>query len=339
MGNGRLMPLSPDLPCKLIDGNSGIVTENKSWILGRIMKDFESWMDPAAVQLLQHMKEERMILEKMRYSHQNDPGSRMPSIGRIGLCVSVYEPDFTLQAGRPTRDLLFYNGIFSIIIQLGISSIPWAIYGDWSVFLLTAAGISLALCTAALPEWRQEKSACRHNSKGTYILTTAGGQHAIVILGNGRGLNLQDLAMGAMFQVTWMTRLTMLTLTIFWVALLITASNEKVGIWYLMAVEAVGTVNNWYVGNAVRSPSAFGIHLRLKEVIGRGKVMDTLYEVEERFPRLGKSMLQTFFPGDLREDEVKRWQNLENSAKARHEAQKRLSLTASVPSPTPALEV
>lgn len=108
------------------------------------------------------------------------------------------------------------------------------------------------------------------------------------------------MAMGTVGPMTLFTTCTILTLAVFWVALLITASNEGVGTWFLMAVGAIGTIHNWYAGNVARNPSAFGIHLRLKEVIGRVKVVDTLYEVEERFPRLGKSMLQTYFPGNPR---------------------------------------
>jgi hypothetical protein len=317
----------------VIDGDSGLVTENKSWILGRIVRDFEIWMDQAVVGKLQ-----RMRLEKIAYLHEKYSASQqMPSNGRIGLCVSVYEPDFTLQAGFPTRDRSLYFGLIAILVQLGIASIPFGIYGDWSILLLTAAGNALALLTTSLPEWRREKLACRRNSRRTSVLTTAGGQHAIVVLRNGRGLDLQDLAMATVGPVTLLTKFIILTLAVFWVALLITASNEGVGTWYLMAVGAIGTIHNWYAGNVARNPSAIGIHLRLKEVIGRVKVMDTLYEVEERFPRLGKSMLQIYFPGNLREEEAVRWKELEERAEAKYETHKWPAFKVSPSSPTQGL--
>lgn len=38
------MPL-PDCPCNVINGSTGYVRDNSSWIIGRIVPDFESWMD------------------------------------------------------------------------------------------------------------------------------------------------------------------------------------------------------------------------------------------------------------------------------------------------------
>ena len=56
--------------------------------------------------------------------------------------------------------------------------------------------------------------------------------------------------------------------------------------------------------------------LKFETAIGKPKVMDTLFEVEETYPRLGSSMRDTFFPGKLRPDEEKRWAELERQADA-----------------------
>lgn len=40
---------------------------------------------------------------------------------------------------------------------MGISIIPWVLYGRWSVFLVTAAGTLLALLTGTLHQWNLEK--------------------------------------------------------------------------------------------------------------------------------------------------------------------------------------
>ena len=331
------MPLPPSPRWKVIDGKSGYVVENKSWLLERLMRDVESWVDPEAIRLLQRVKEERTILEKMRVSPRNDPGQHEPresalSSGRVGLCVSVYEPDLTLPAGRPTRDVLSLSAASVILIQFGVAAIPLGLHGSWSVILLTFAGTWLALLTAHLPEWRREKTAYRRNSNRTYSLVAPEQRHAIVILGNGGGINLQDLARNGVIQATSFTTLMMLILTTLWVGLLITATGVEYGSWYLMGVAALGTLYNWYAGNAPRRPSTYGIHLQLKDVIGRSKVMDTLYEVEARFPRVGKSMLQTFFPGRLRDVEVETWQKLDRLANTKDEDQ-RESLRAEWSSP------
>ncbi|KAK4220978.1 hypothetical protein QBC38DRAFT_493012 [Podospora fimiseda] len=43
--------------------------------------------------------------------------------------------------------------------------------------------------------------------------------------------------------------------------------------------------------------------------------MQTLYSVENKYPLAGKSLLHIFFPGDLREDEKKKWVDYEILAK------------------------
>jgi hypothetical protein len=47
MDDNRLLLLS-DMPSVVIDGKSGYARTNQSWILGRVLRDFEDrhWMDP-----------------------------------------------------------------------------------------------------------------------------------------------------------------------------------------------------------------------------------------------------------------------------------------------------
>jgi len=57
----RHMPL-PDCSCKIINGETGYVRDNTSWVIGRIVRDFEYWVDDseygggvtAKVESLQH---------------------------------------------------------------------------------------------------------------------------------------------------------------------------------------------------------------------------------------------------------------------------------------------
>jgi hypothetical protein len=66
-----------------------------------------------------------------------------------------------------------------------------------------------------------------------------------------------------------------------------------------------------------------GASLRLLEcplifnnVIGEPKVMDTLFAVEKAYPRVGKSILDTFFPGKLRLKEERKWHECEELVNA-----------------------
>jgi hypothetical protein len=44
IGENKLMPV-PDCTCKVINRRTGYVRDNSSWIIGRIVQDFESWID------------------------------------------------------------------------------------------------------------------------------------------------------------------------------------------------------------------------------------------------------------------------------------------------------
>lgn len=234
---------------------------------------------------------------------------------QAGLCVSVYKAD-RARPGHPGHDLVYFIGFASTLIQLGIAAIPCAIFGDWSILLVTLCGILLSFATASLPQWSKEKWACRCNCEKTVILTRGNGsQHAIVIFGNGKGLDLEDLASGATSvdaSTSYSTRITITLLAGFWILLLITAAGIKQNTWFLLAIGSVGIVQNIFVAGWRRFPEAFGVPLLFDGVIGEPKVMDTLFAVEKAYPRLGKSMLAVFFPGNLRQRKRRSGRTLRN---------------------------
>lgn len=53
-------------------------------------------------------------------------------------------------------------------------------------------------------------------------------------------------------------------------------------------------------------PKSFGVPLVFKEVIGEVEAMDTLFAVEQAYPRACQAMLDTFFPGRLSNRERER---------------------------------
>jgi hypothetical protein len=198
---------------------------------------------------------------------------------------------------------------------MGVAAIPLGLNGDWGVLMLTAAASSLCYTTGALSQWKVEKWACRHldsRQKKTFVLTRGNGaQHAIAIVSEGHGLDLEDLATGFSNidapTITVFAQLATVVLGVLWIALLITASGLPHDSWYLMAVGGIGMLQNIVVAGWKRTPAAYGIPLDFVEVIGEVKVMQTLMEVERKYEKLGKSMIGTFFPGDLREHELKEW--------------------------------
>ncbi|PYI13973.1 hypothetical protein BO99DRAFT_447269 [Aspergillus violaceofuscus CBS 115571] len=322
IGENKLMP-PPDCACKVINGRTGYVRENSSWIIGRIMRDFESWMDGGmrngCIQshlhgmLDQQLEKDRCAAEKKK----RGSGKAVAKRSRAGLCVSFYKADHA-RPGYPGYDLAYFIGFASTVLQIGIAAIPCGMSGDWGIFLVTVPGILLSFATGSLSQWSKEKWACRRNCEKTVILTKGNGsQHAIVIIGDGKGLDLEDLAAGPTsvdVSASYTTRITMILLAILWILLLITAAGIKQNTWFLLAIGGVGTLQNLFVAGWRRFPSAFGVPLKYIDVIGKPKVMNTLFEVESKYSRVGRSMRDTFFPGKLSPQEEKKWREFEEVA-------------------------
>lgn len=322
MGENKLMPMA-DCNCKVINGKSGFARDNVSWIVGRVVRDFEHWMDNAEPngpirRHLEGMLEERWEVDKEKARAQKLPEPPRPP--QTGLCVSVYKAG-EVMPGYPGYDRLYWIGIVTIVVQLGIAAIPCALYGDYGQILITASGTTLALLTGSLSQWAKEKWTARMHTTKNVILTRGNGtQHAIVILGDGKGLDLEDLSAVPTNVDVWTSSTTMLAtvlLGFLWICLLISASGLSEHTWYLMAIGGIGILENIYVAGCWRMPESFGIPLHFHEVIGHGKVMDTLVTVEEKYPYLGAAMLDTFFPGGLFPAEQKKWAELKDTAKER----------------------
>lgn len=170
----------------------------------------------------------------------------------------------------------------------------------------------LAFLTGALPQWKAEKWPCRRGSHNTYVLTRgSGAQHAIVILGNGEGLSLEDLAVDGQMRASaskLVTRICLGVLSLFWVGVLITAAGLESNTWFLLAIGGIGMVRNVLVAGWRCDPSSLGIHLDFREVFREMTTMDTLLALEASYPTTGKSLLPVFFPGKLLPHVVEQWE-------------------------------
>lgn len=310
VGDAVLMPSASEGSCLVITAKNGYLRSNTSWVIGRMLRDYEYWMDTAVRARL-----EKILNDRQRYMRQNTKaGTQIPKPGQTGLCISVYEPSETKAAGEPTLDLIYWSGLAVAFVQLVISAIPIATSGNWSILMITIGGTVFALITGSLPQWRAEKWVCRRSSPNTYILTPGNGaQHAIVILGNGRGLNLEDLAVAGQMNYpssNILTRLGLAVISILWISLLIAAAGVRKNTWYLLAVGGIGILQNVLVAGWRRDPSALGVHLEFRRVIGEMTTMDALLALEAEYTRLGRSLLPIFFPGELLPNEVARWEAL-----------------------------
>jgi len=324
IGENKLMP-GADTPCTVINAENGQSRGNGSWVLGRVMRDFEYWMGDPVETKVKELKNSKWQYDKDQAKlHGKDP-DKIEFPAHAGLVVSFwkFDPDKKDQLQKPGRDILFWSGIIVAILQLGISAIPLGVYGNWGVFLVTASAILFCLLTGCQSQWHREKWACRQiepGKKRTYIMTRGNGaQHAIVIEGDGCGLNLEDLCTGfdnldsPSISVT--TRLCMVGLGVLWVVLLITSSALADQSWFLIAVGGIGMLQNMFVAGWSRKPEALGLPLKFTTVIGSPKVMTALIESERAFPTVGRALVGTFFPGGLFPREEKELAAIEAEAK------------------------
>jgi len=311
LGENKLMP-PPDSSGLVINSKSGYVRQNNSWILGRIIRDYEYWRDERI------LKAERKFLEEARLQPLGTEAGANFYEPHVALSVAIYEVSANprRRARVPDLDWLYYSGVLCAVVQLGVAAIPWWKWGDWAILMTTAIGITFALASGSLPQWKEEKFNCRKGIAKTVTLTRGNGHQdgCVVILGGEGGLDLEDLATGRGFDKPT-TRIYTSIMAALWIALLIAVSGLKENTWFLLVVGIIGMLQNALVCRAERSPSAFGIHLEYKETIVDGKVMKTLMKLEETYPHVGRSLLETYFPGKLRAEEEQWWEQAKKKAK------------------------
>ena len=293
LGDGRLMP-PPDYAAKVINAKTGFVRDNRSWVLGRLFRDFKCPLEPD-----------------------------------ISLIITVFEAALPATAQTiPERDWYWWSGIITMGLQLGLAAIPLGLYGDWTILTMTSAGTLLSLATGALPQWHYEKWACRRKTNKIICITGGNGSRSVmVIFGAGVGLDLEDLAGAESPMVNRrnndvstpsifsphnafiFTQASCMLLAVLWIVFLITVTGMDQSAWYLLLVGGLGMVQNVVVAGAKRGISTSGIHLEKIEEFKGKKVMHSIMDLEEAYPTVGKPLLNEFFPnaGGLRPAEEKWW--------------------------------
>ncbi|RYP07123.1 hypothetical protein DL764_002718 [Monosporascus ibericus] len=291
VGENRLVRCAPEVDVQVFNLQSGYRRSNRSWLLGRLIQTYPFWIAP-------EVKAEVDGAE-----------------ARVALCITVYKWRDSIKPGVPAHDLIWWSGFGISAMQLGIAAIPFGLYHDWTIFLVTACGTILCYASASLPHWRIEKWHARTTEKDVALTLGNGSQHVVIILGAKHGLDLEDLAVGRAPDV-WSTRFATIFLAILWLVLLITCTGIKTKTWYLLVVGGLGMLHNIVVAGAPRRPAALGLPIEPVTMEGHGvevyaepKVMYTLMELELKHKGFGKPLLEEFFPGKLRDWEVKWWES------------------------------
>ena len=174
----------------IIGAESGHARITKSWVLGRLLRDFNDLVDES-------MGDERAH-GPARANREEQSSGRSKPWETLRLTVLEVEDNPPTPHGVPKLDWVWFSGFGTIIIQLAISAVPWIIHGNWETCMVTLVGNSLALIGGSLPQWRREKWACPKKGGATVTITQGNGsRHAVTILGKrGVGLDLEILARG-----------------------------------------------------------------------------------------------------------------------------------------------
>jgi hypothetical protein len=236
VGDCRLMPDSPDCPSIVINCSNAYVRTNNSWMLGRILRDYEA-ENPA------HWSKYSIRIDIFTATRINDVRSVIDYKWMIGWGV--------------------------ILAQQVIAFIPWILYGDWAIFTVTAAGTVFALIAGSLPQWAAEKWSTRElrpNKTKTVCLTRGNGSHhAMVFICKAPMWDFEAMASAAPADRR-STRPVSLLLTICWTLLLIVVSGLKNNTWFLIGVGGLGMLQNFFAAGAAREPATSGIHLEPYDV-------------------------------------------------------------------------
>jgi len=319
-GDPKLMP-NVDFPCMVVSGSGQ--RDNCSWILARILRDFEYWMPKEVQEEYDEMVKKRPEIKELKPSH-----SLLPRFGsffgekrrRVGLCISVFEISGN-HIGQPTKDPIFYSGIMVIILQVVIAAVPLMRTRDYIPLVVTVAAISLCLVHSSLPQWRAEKWNGRRIGEGkdkgrtVSLVTGNGAKHVLVIICRHNAFNLEDMASPSEPQGVnvHFTRVVVALLACAWLAFLITVAGIQENSWFILASGFIGMAHNLVVAAFPREPKAFGMPLEYKECIAEPKVMQALMNLDEKYPSVGEPLVRIFFPGGLRPGEAKYWEERRNA--------------------------
>ena len=322
IGDGRLMPVV-DCPSIVINARSGIQRKNSSWMLGRILRDWEKKSTcvyngrPALTVSIFRFCEEK-------YKSVRKHGQPGPAATDLERNKRKLDGDIRFPPPCPKIDLMWYTGIFVMVVQWVVAAVAAIVEKNWLIMTITISGTFLSLAGGALPQWKQEKWSCRGLSEPkTVILTRGNGHRHVMILHSlGAGPDLEDLAT-ARASAHWSTLPLLLILALSWFVILLSVSNQYDDTWYLVAVGGLGMAQNIFAAGHHRDPSAYGIFLEKPDVIlpdppakdeyGKeisNKVFQVLKKTEKRMSEkygiqgVGICLLPIFFPHGLRPAEI-----------------------------------
>ncbi|KAL9621520.1 MAG: hypothetical protein Q9160_004050 [Pyrenula sp. 1 TL-2023] len=319
LGDGRLLP-NPDYPVKVFNLNSGYVRDNKNWIIGRILRDNaifmerENPLDGNAI---------RISIYEARADHKTSAVAGSGRVRYFGVLIMA------CQLAIAAIPMILYQEwtIFMVTSAGTILAIIAAALPQWQAeklpnkrksnkwFALTSGngsrdimvvlgnGQCLDLEELSVPEMPRSERLWHSVPYFATAVTENGEQ---LTHGNGiprrKCIALRGTPFGFLLTVV-----VTASLTLFWLAILISVAGLRSHTWYLLLVGGLGIFQNAAVAAVSRDPQKRNLPLTLVDIIMTRKVMDGLMDLEVTYPTSAKRLLQEYFPGSLRPEESWWW--------------------------------
>ncbi|KAK7696602.1 hypothetical protein QCA50_001260 [Cerrena zonata] len=272
VGDGRATP-RPDTNCTVVDVQTRATSPNKSWVLGRLVRDHTKHIT-------------------------------------TGLNITFYNT-VPKKQGVPRVDWVYHAGFMVMLLQLLLSLIPGIVFNDWNILIVTIWGLLLGLAFGALPQWKKEKWSCS-TQDGSSVVCFVRGKDVMVIISEGVGhLRLMDLATSEGAPLARGTLVISALLALLQMGRLLTVAGLHDHAWFSLAITCIGTVYNCIAAGARRDCSTTGIHLepigKRPGIFGQDPI-EVLKMAEKQVQYVGIALLPVVFSGILPQ-ECQEWRD------------------------------
>ncbi|MDI1490449.1 MAG: hypothetical protein OHK93_001652 [Ramalina farinacea] len=259
---------------KAVNIKSGKVTENRSWVLDHILRDWDYWK-PHEVRRDEEEKHRQWaeadgeMRPRNTSSGSSHDQNQMPKpraraegdeegVGEDedvdddaeyaqSLRIIFFRSGPSHKQARPSKDRLWCSGVATAVLQHGIAAIPCGLDGYWAPLMIAFIGTILAFTTGALPQFGKEKWDCKRRSSKTVALMRSNTEGSVsdilVVRGEGKGLDLEEMAKGG----RWHTQtLRKEQVTVWpWTRM---ATGTLAACWIVLLITAAGVKgNSWYL--------------------------------------------------------------------------------------------
>jgi hypothetical protein len=319
IGDGRLLP-PPDYPAKVINLDSGYARENRNWVVGRLLRDNgitmskKSPLEDKAIRIA-------IYAAQPRGKHSSRTAAGVAGV--IGILVMIAQCVIAAVPIIVNNEWeIFLVTAVGTLLALSAGALPqWRAEklpqrqqsdknialtsgnGSRDIMVIMGCGNSIDLEELASSETP------RSNRVWERIewLSKPVMEHGVPKRHSNKIPVRRIFAFWGIPVGFWLT-LTMVSMQcIFWLALLISVAGIKSNTWYLLGVGLLGMFQNATVAGISRGPERRSLPLELAETIITNRVMDGLMDLEFVSPNFGRTLLNEFFPGKIRDDERDWW--------------------------------